>query len=263
MTSRRTFLTMTAATGAAITILPFASRAQGGGENVFPTDSGEIVVHPIEHASFVMETPVGVIIVDPVGDPSLYADFPDPDLILITHEHGDHFNQETLDAISSARTQMIVNTAVYDMLPEAMRAMTQQMGNGETTDVLGFDVEAVPAYNITEGRLDYHPMGRDNGYILSIDGLRIYIAGDTEGTEEMRALDEIDIAFVPMNLPFTMDATQAADAVAAFAPAYVYPYHYRGRDGGTQDPQEFAQLLGETDAGTEVRIGEWYPNGMG
>ncbi len=260
MTTRRSFLATGVALGAT-TILPTGLLAQEGGSNTFETEEGPITVHPIHHASFVLETPMAVIYVDPVGDPAQYEDMPAPDLILITHEHGDHFEPETLQAIMAGKTQLLSNRPVYDMMAPEMQAMTQQVSNGETTDLLGITFEAVPAYNITEGRRDYHPQGRDNGYIFPIGGRRIYVAGDTEGTPEMRALEEIHLAFVPMNLPFTMDAEQAADAVAEFAPAYVYPYHYRGQDGGTQDPQAFAEMLGQTDAETAVRQDEWYAPG--
>ena len=115
-------------------------------------------------------------------------------------------------------------------------------------------MNAVPAYNITEGRTDYHPQGRDNGYVMTIDGLTIYVSGDTEATDEMKALDGIDLAFVSMNLPFTMSAEQAAEGVNAFAPSYVYPYHYRGQDGGTQDPEAFAALLHRGDRGADGQL---------
>ena len=260
MTTRRSFLVTGVALGAT-TIFPTATRAQEGDPNTFETEAGPITVHPVQHASFVMETPAGVIYVDPVGEASAYESFPDPDLILITHEHGDHYNAETLQAVAAGKTQIVTNPAVYDMLPADLQSKAQQVANGETIDVSGLMIEAIPAYNTTEGRLDYHPEGRDNGYLFEIGGRRIYIAGDTEDTEEMRGLENIFLAFIPMNLPYTMDVQQAADAVAAFQPTYVYPYHYRGEDGGTQDPQELARLVGETNAETEVLMGEWYAPG--
>ena len=119
-------------------------------------------------------------------------------------------------------------------------------------------IDAIPAYNMTEGRTQFHPQGRDNGYVVTVDGKRVYISGDTEDIPEMRALTDIDIAFVCMNLPFTMDANQAASAVTEFAPSVVYPYHYRGRDDGTQDPAEFARLLSEAGGKAEVVVGPWY-----
>ena len=122
-------------------------------------------------------------------------------------------------------------------------------------DFNGLPIEAIPAYNITEERKQFHPEGRDNGYILGFEGFRVYISGDTEDTPEMRGLSDISLAFVCMNLPFTMDANAAASAVSEFKPTYVYPYHYRGRDGGTQDPEAFAKRVG-TDV--EVKMGDWY-----
>ncbi len=257
MTTRRTFLAAGAALGAT-TILPAALLAQQQDGHTFESEDGPIIVHPVSHASFVLETPDGVIYSDPVGDPAQYEGMPEPDLILITHEHGDHFAPETLSAIMVGKTQILSNMAVYDMMSPELQAVTQQLANGETTDMIGIEFEAIPAYNTTEGRRDYHPEGRDNGYLFEIGGKRIYIAGDTEGTEEMRALEEIFLAFVPMNLPYTMDAGQAAEAVAAFEPTYVYPYHYRGEDSGTQDPEAFAEMLSQTGAKTEVMIGDWY-----
>lgn len=259
MTTRRIFLAAGLSLGAS-TLLPAGLAAQEEGSNTFETADGPITVHPVRHASFVLEAPRMVIYVDPVGDPSLYEDFPEPDVILITHEHGDHFSPETLEAVSVGKTQILTNFAVFDMLPMSLQAIAQRVGNGETVNLLGTDFEAVPAYNITEGRLDYHPEGRDNGYLFEIGGRRIYVAGDTEATEEMRALEEIFLAFVPMNLPYTMDAEQAADGVADFAPDFVYPYHYQGEEGG-QDPARFAELLAQTDAETAVRMGEWYESG--
>ena len=259
-TTRRIFLATGAALGATV-VLPFRAMAEAHASNTFPVEGGEIVVHPVNHASVVLETPIGTIYVDPVGDASQYADFPQPDMIFITHEHGDHYNAETLQEVVKASTQLVTNIAVYDMLPSDLQMKAQKVPNGDSVDVSGLMVSAVPAYNITEGRLDFHPKGRDNGYVFEIGGKRIYVSGDTEGTDEMRALENIHLAFVSMNLPFTMDAEQAADAVAEFAPAYVYPYHYRGRDGGTQDPQAFKQMMSDKGSQTEVRIGDWYEPG--
>lgn len=253
--TRRTFLA-TAAAGGTITVLPFGALADMHGGNVFETEAGPVTVHPVSHASFVMETPAGVIHVDPVGDPAQYGDFPAPDLILVTHQHGDHYNADTLQALLGEGTHLITNPAVSDMLPEGMAA--EVMENGGSTTWNDVAIDAIPAYNTTEGRLDFHPEGRDNGYVLSLAGFRVYISGDTEDIPEMRALENIDLAFVCMNLPFTMDAEAAASAVREFAPTYVYPYHYRGRDGGTQDPQAFAEMVGDA---AEVRMGDWYAPG--
>ncbi len=253
--TRRRFVTTTAMAAGTVTFLPYMARAQMAEGDMFSTDAGDIAVHPIAHASFVMETPAGVIYVDPVGDPASYADLPAPDLILITHEHGDHYNADTLAALVGESTVMIANPAVHGMLSDDLKAKASAIANGESSEFNGVAIDAIPAYNTTEERKNFHPQGRDNGYVLSFDGFRVYISGDTEDIPEMRALENIDLAFLCMNLPFTMDVEQAASAVEEFKPTYVYPYHYRGRDGGTQDPQEVASLVG---AATEVKMGDWY-----
>lgn len=253
--TRRHFMhTAIAATGA-VTLLPYAARAAAHAGDTFKTPGGPITIHPVGHASFVAQTPIGTIYVDPVGDPGDYSDFPAPDLILITHEHGDHYNAETLEALAGAQTQIIANPAVYDMLPEALKPQAGAVENGGEAIFNGMSVEAIPAYNTTEGRQDFHPEGRDNGYVVNFDRFRMYISGDTEDIPEMRSLENIDLAFVCMNLPFTMDASAAASAVSEFAPTYVYPYHYQGRDDGTQDPEEFASML---EGEIEVKRGDWY-----
>jgi len=253
--TRRHFLVTTAATAGVVTLLPYAARAAAHAGDTFDTEAGPITVHPVSHASFVMETPKGTIYVDPVGDAAQYADFPPADLVLITHEHGDHYNAETLSALVGESTQLITNPAVFDMLPDDLKGKATAVANAEMVQFAGMNIEAIPAYNMTEERKNFHPEGRDNGYVLNFDKFRVYISGDTEDIPEMRQLSDIDLAFVCMNLPFTMDVNAAASAVSEFAPTYVYPYHYRGRDGGTQDPEAFAKRVG-TDV--EVKMGKWY-----
>ena len=254
---RRRFIQLTA--GATI-VMPVLARAEAHGGDTFDTPAGPVTVHPVQHASFVMETPAGMIYVDPVGGAEAYADLPPPDLILVTHEHGDHYDEQTLAGIGQNAVPIIVNPAVRDMLPEPLAATATAIANGESTEALGLTIDAIPAHNLTEDRLNFHPPGRDNGYVVNLEGFRVYVSGDTEDVPEMRALEDIDLAFVCMNLPFTMDAETAADAVRAFAPGAVYPYHYRGRDGGTQDPEAFAEMVGDA---SEVLMGNWYPEGLG
>lgn len=220
----------------------------------YETEAGELVIHPVEHASFVMQTPGLVIYVDPVGGAGLYDGLPPAGLVLITHEHPDHFDVPTLTAVVGAETRLLTNPAVYEKLPPELQAKATAIANGESTTADDVAIEAVPAYNITPDRLQYHPKGRDNGYVLTVGGMRIYIAGDTEDTPEMRALTDIDIAFVPMNLPYTMTVEQAADGVAAFAPSEVYPYHSRDSDIAA-----FARLVEEKAPETEVLVRDWYP----
>ena len=253
--TRRTFLANSAATAGTITLLPLTAHADGQGADSFETATGVIKVHPVAHASIVLETPKGTIYVDPVGEPAQYSGFPAPDLILITHEHGDHYKEETLQAIATDASVMITNPAVMGKLSDGLKSNASAVANGGIAEFNGMSIEAIPAYNTTEERLNFHPQGRDNGYVLNFDGFRMYISGDTEDIPEMRALSDIDLAFVCMNLPFTMDANAAASAVSEFAPTYVYPYHYRGRDGGTQDPASFAKMVGRE---VEVKYGNWY-----
>ncbi len=229
---------------------PRTARAAGGPDSY---DDGKIRIQPIQHASFVLMTPDLVIYNDPVGGGALYAGQPKPDLIMITHEHQDHYDPATLHALVQDKTKLVTNPAVHDMLPDDLKAKATAMANGDETTVDGIPISAIPAYNTTSDRLKYHPKGRDNGYILTIDDKKIYIAGDTEDIPAMRELKDIFIAFVPMNLPYTMTTAQAASAVAEFAPAYVYPYHYRG-----QDPKDFASRLDEAGSKTKVVFGPWY-----
>lgn len=262
MTTRRTMLKTSLATlgGLGLTgtaALPMLARAAShtGGGDMYDTagGAGSIVVHPVQHASFVMETPAGVIYGDPVGGAGLYADLPRPALVLLTHEHADHYDVPTLEALVADDTVLVTNPAVHAMLPDALRAKATMIANGESTEALGMAIEAVPAYNLTEDRLQFHPKGRDNGYVVDVDGTRVYVSGDTEATPEMRALENIDIAFVCMNLPYTMAVEQAAEGVLEFAPKTVYPYHYRD-----SDPEAFAALVREGGKDIEVVQGAWY-----
>ena len=255
--------------GMAVTVMPFAARAQEAtqqanppaapddgmkpGGDTYKTDNGEIGIIPIAHASFVMTVPGMVIYADPVGGADAFSAYPAADLILVTHEHQDHFSPETLSALVGEETKLVVNPAVMEKLPADLKARATAIANGEDTTVGDVAIEAVPAYNTTEERKKYHPQGRDNGYLLTVDGKRVYIAGDTEDIPEMRALKDIFIAFVPMNLPYTMDVNQAASAVAEFKPQYVYPYHYRD-----SDPQAFAKAVADASGDVEVVMGPWY-----
>jgi len=238
--------------GASTTIMPFVARAQAQGDT-YEIEGGEIVIFPIAHASFVMTAPGMVVYNDPVGEAAAYEGHPAPDLILITHEHQDHYNAETLAALVGDGTRLVTNPAVFGMLPEALKSKATSIGNGENTTVGELRIEAIPAYNTTPDRQQYHPQGRDNGYVLTIGGRRVYIAGDTEDIPEMRALSDIYVAFLPMNLPYTMDIDQASSAVAEFKPAFVYPYHYRG-----SDPEAFAAKVAEAGVETKVVMGPWY-----
>ena len=220
------------------------------------TDAGALVVHPIEHATFVMEWSGKTIAVDPVGGALAFADFPKAELILITDIHGDHLSVETVAALSGPLTTIIGPAAVAEKFPEADRPRISVLANGESMEWEGVVIEAVAMYNISAGREKFHVKGRGNGYLLTLGGKKIYIAGDTEDIPEMRALEGIDAAFVCMNLPYTMEVEAAADAVLEFRPKIVYPYHYRGK-GGMSDLEAFSAIVAK-DPAIEVRLLEWY-----
>lgn len=251
LTRRQSIVLGAAAVGGLAAGVARAQEAMSG--DGYEVEGGEVVVHPVDHASFVMTLPGMVLYNDPVGGPEKYQGLPPPGLILVTHEHGDHFDVPTLEGIVGEGTRLLTNPSVHEKLPEALRARATAIANGESTTANAVTIDAIPAYNTTPERLQYHPPGRDNGYVLTIGGKRFYIAGDTEGIPEMRALEGIDVAFVPMNLPYTMSVEEAAPAVAAFAPAVVYPYHYRG-----SDIDAFTRLLAEAGAPTKVLRGNWY-----
>ena len=257
MLSRRNFLQTTAAAAGSITVMPYVAMA---GNHAMSFVNGAVKVTPISHASVVLETPMGVVYADPVGDPALYSGLPPADLVLITHHHGDHLNNDTLAAVMGTNTTLISNKGAQSKMTADLAARAQIIANTETTGFGDIGIEAIAAYNTTEGRLKYHPQGRDNGYVLNIGDTRIYLSADTEDVPEMRALKDIDVAFLCMNLPFTMDIKAAASAVAAFKPSVVIPYHYRGKDGGTQDPIAFAAML---DSAIQVEQGNWYGKGKG
>jgi L-ascorbate metabolism protein UlaG (beta-lactamase superfamily) len=240
------------------TFLPIAARAQEvtmDGDGYVVAD-GAATLRPVEHASFVMTVPGMVIYNDPVGGADAYAGLPPADLILITHEHGDHFDVPTLTGLlaANANARLLTNPAVHGMLPAEIQAVATAIANGEDTTANDIAVAAIPAYNTTPESLKYHPPGRDNGYVLTLAGKRIYIAGDPEDIPEMRGLEGIDLAFVPMNPPYTGSVEQAASAVIAFAPAVVYPYHY-----GESDTEAFARLVADAGGPTQVVLHDWYP----
>ncbi|MBN2506086.1 MAG: MBL fold metallo-hydrolase [Verrucomicrobia bacterium] len=217
-----------------------------------PVAGAELMVHPVHHASVVLGWKGLVIYVDPVGGAGRYSSLPQPDLILITHAHSDHLDIDTLKALAHENTAVVAPSGVLKRLPDPLRTWARSLDNGQAKRVVGVGIEAIPAYNLAGERQKYHPKGRGNGYVLTLDSTRVYLSGDTEDIAEMRALTNIHVAFVCMNLPYTMSVEQAASAVRAFRPRIVYPYHYRGSDLDT-----FKRLVG-TEGGIEVRLRDWY-----
>lgn len=222
------------------------------------TAKGTVTIQPILHGTVVLTWNGKTIYVDPYGGAEAFAGVAKPDLILITDIHGDHLDPKTLDALDTESAQMLVPQAVADQLPEKYKSKANVIANGETTTLMDMEIEAIPMYNLPESEDSKHVKGRGNGYILNMGGKRIYLSGDTEDIPEMRALKNIDVAFVSMNLPYTMDIDQAASGVLAFKPKVVYPYHYRGQDG-LANVEAFKQKVNAKNKNIEVRLRSWYP----
>lgn len=216
--------------------------------DVFKTKSGRTVkFHALMHSCIRIEYDGREIEIDPVGklrDRTVdYASMPKADYIFVTHEHGDHYDAAAIKLLSMEKTQLIMNKRCADMYGSGL-----VMKNGEKKKIAkDFSVEAVPAYNTTEGHLQFHPKGRDNGYILTLDGLRIYIAGDTEDIPEMADIKDIDVAFLPCNQPYTMTPEQLVKAAKTIKPKVLFPYHYGQTDVSTIPSQL-------KDEGIDVRI---------
>jgi L-ascorbate metabolism protein UlaG (beta-lactamase superfamily) len=245
---------------AAVAAFAVASVAVAQDDSI-PTNNGNLVIHPVHHAGVVLTWNGKRIVADPtsfpIGPNSGAADFRAanaPDVILITHEHGDHFNVPTLTELAGPNTVLVVPQSVFGMLPAPLQAKAKVMKNGDHQTFNGVDIEAVPEYNITQARLMFHPKGRDNGYVLNLGGKRVYLAGDTEETPELKELKNIDVAFIPVNLPYTQTEEAAAQWVKDFKPKVVYPYHTMGMPSG--DPGKFAVMVGNA---SEVRLRKWYP----
>ena len=217
----------------------------------FTTKSGKkVTITCIKHGSLEINYNGTEIQVDPVGSfvaPATdYAQFPKANIILVTHEHKDHYDLEAITTLRNKATSIFVNNAVFNMFKNGI-----VMRNGDSIQYApDIKIEAVPAYNYTEGRTQFHPKGRDNGYVLTLDGLRIYIAGDTEDIPEMANLKNIDIAFLPCNQPYTMTVDQLVKAAKTIKPKIVFPYHY----SNTPVQQAIMKLAG---TGIEVRIRDY------
>ena len=221
------------------------------------TQCGALVIQPIVHGTVVVMHEDVVLYVDPYGGAASFVGLPKATHILITDIHGDHLNAETLEALDTEGVTFVVPAAVQEKLPESLRDRTVVvLANGKKKKVDGVKIEAIPMYNLPETEDSRHPKGRGNGYVVTLCDQRIYFSGDTEDIAEMRALKKIDIAFVCMNLPYTMDIHQAASAVLEFKPKVVYPYHYRGQEG-LSDVEEFSEQVNE-GGHTEVRLRSWY-----
>lgn len=209
---------------------------------------------PIEHASLVLKSEDLKIAIDPTATHQEFDQ--NLDLILITDIHGDHFSPGILEKISGSNTIVIAPQAVYDKMSASLKEKTTVLSNGEQYHYQSSRIEAIPMYNLREEALNFHSKGRGNGYLINMSDQHIYISGDTEDIPEMRALKNIDIALICMNLPYTMTESSAASAVLEFKPKKVIPYHFRGRPK-VSDIDLFESLI--TDSSIEVVRLDWYP----
>jgi L-ascorbate metabolism protein UlaG (beta-lactamase superfamily) len=215
-------------------------------EDKIKTSAGDLLITFMGHATVMISFGGRIIHVDPVAQMADYAKMPKADLILITHEHSDHFDPGAINLIKTAKTKIVATETVARQLPNAII-----MKNGDVLTIEGLKIEAVPAYNIVNMRSPgnpFHPKGIGNGYIITLGNKRLYLTGDTENIPEMKNLKDIDIAFLPMNLPYTMTPEMVADAAKALRPKILYPYHY-----GKTDTAKLTELLQDTP-GIEVRI---------
>ena len=214
--------------------------------DILPTLTGDLKVTFIGHASLLFDFSGKVIYTDPVGQYGDFSGLPKADLILVTHDHGDHFDPALIKQLGKEGTRLVVTPLCAGKVKGAT-----VLKNGEEATVDGIRIEAVPAYNLVHMRspgMPFHPMGHGNGYVVTLGGKRIYLAGDTENIPEMNQLGKIDIAFLPMNLPYTMTPEMTADAARMVKPAILYPYHTTDTD-----TSKILPLL-KNEKGIEVRI---------
>ena len=227
-------------------IFPGQPAADTFETDTFQTDKGNLTITFIGHGTLMMEWNGKVIHIDPVNREADYKTLPKADLILVTHEHGDHLDPATIALLRKPDTKVIVSKSCEGKVPDETVLL-----NGQNASIDGINIDAVPAYNLVHkrpGGQPFHPKGNGNGYVLTMGGKHIYIAGDTENIPEMKNLKNIDIAFLPMNLPYTMTPEQTAEAARSFMPKILYPYHF-----GQTDPQQLVKLLKDTPIDVRVR----------
>lgn len=215
-------------------------------KDLIKTSKGDLEITFIGHGTLLMEFNGKVVHIDPVSWYADYAAMPKADLVLVTHEHGDHLDAKAIEPIKKDRTEIVL-TEICQKKYEG----TAVLKNGESGTFAGLKVEAVPAYNIKHERepgKPFHPKGNGNGYVIHFADTKVYVAGDTEDVPEMSKLKDIDIAFLPMNLPYTMTPEMVANAAQLFEPKILYPYHF-----GKTDTQKLEELL-DDNPNIEVRI---------
>jgi len=223
-----------------------ASAQESFEKDLIKTSAGDLEIIFIGHGSLMLRYGGNSIYIDPFSRLADYSKLPKANLILVTHEHQDHLDPAALSAVRTKDTVVVLTAAGAEKVSGAI-----VMKNSAVQKILGITIEAVPAYNLVHKRGNgepYHPKGRGNGYVMTFGDKRVYVAGDTENTPEMKALKNIDYAFLPMNLPYTMTPEMVADAARAFRPKVLYPYHY-----GETDTSRIVELL-KNEHDIEVRI---------
>jgi L-ascorbate metabolism protein UlaG (beta-lactamase superfamily) len=226
--------------------------------DIIHTAKGNVTIQPVFHASLVLQFNNKTIYIDPVNGAETYKDMKKPDLVLITHVHGDHLDMKTLNGLDLSQATFVVPQSVANKLPPDWKNKIVVLQNGESKVIQEIPIKAIAMYNMGHDSTVFHPKGEGNGYVLNLGGKRFYISGDTEATHEMRNLKDIDVAFVCMNLPYTMNVADAANGVLAFKPKIVYPYHYR-TPKGFSDVDKFKSLVNAGDPSIDVRLRNWYP----
>lgn len=228
-------------------LMAFGAAAQGSFQtDILKTSQGDLEITFIGHGSLMFTFNGKVIYVDPFSKLAEYSKLPKADMLLITHEHGDHLDLKAVEAVRTDKTVLVLTETCAASLKGGII-----MENGDTKTVGGLKIEAVPAYNLVHMRSEgvpFHPKGIGNGYVITFGDKRVYVAGDTENIPEMKKLERIDCAFLPMNLPYTMNPEMVADAAKAFKPKILYPYHY-----GDSDTSNIEQLMKDTPD-VEIRI---------
>jgi L-ascorbate metabolism protein UlaG (beta-lactamase superfamily) len=235
-----------------------AAQAQLPKADIIATPKGNVSIQPVFHASLVLQFNNEAIYIDPINGADTYKDMKKPDILLITHIHGDHFDMKTLKGLDLSHATLVVPQSVADKMPAAWKNKIVVLHNGGSTVLHGIPITAIAMYNMPGDSTVHHPKGEGNGYVLNLGGKSFYISGDTEATTEMRGLKNIDVAFICMNLPYTMDVAEAANGVLAFKPKIVYPYHYR-TPNGFSDVAKFKSLVNAADPSIDVRLRNWYP----
>ncbi|TRX58868.1 MBL fold metallo-hydrolase [Fulvivirga sp. M361] len=229
-----------------LSLVPFFTYTQKFEQDVFPVGEDELAITFIGHGSLMFEYKGDVIHIDPSSREADYYKLSKADLVLITHHHGDHADPVAYGQVRKDGTTLIQTQLAKEKLGDGI-----VLNNGEKTMYKNIEIEAIPAYNLVHKRNNgefFHPKGCCNSYLLNIGELRIFIGGDTENTPEMKGLKAIDIAFLPMNLPYTMTPEMVAAAAKAFRPKILYPYHY-----GSTNVDDLLELM-EEEGGIEIRV---------